>query len=113
MRSEKSGIEFYFRLIGGRCYADDVDDRTKKPKGNEDEEEDEEEDDEDMEEGDAADGMPVEALSAQQLQGAFGREALNMMGATFPHTSHIGDAAEFQKAEQSVQTKQPNGKLMI
>ena len=41
MRSEKSGIEFYFRSIGGRCYADDGDDVTKKPQGDEDEAEDE------------------------------------------------------------------------
>ena len=60
-----------------------------------------------------AEGMPIEAMSSKQLKGLFGREALDMMGAMFQHTSQIGEHAQFQTLESCLQTKSPNGRSEI
>ena len=118
-RNERSGIEFQFRAIGGRASSDD-DDEDKQQKKKRDGEEDEEDEDDDMDEeegldnGDGSESMiPIESMNAKQLRGLFGREALNIMGAMFQHTSQIGEPARFQTFDKCVQTKTPSGKLEI
>ena len=113
VRSEKSGIEFHFRSVGGRSYGDDDEEPKKEKKKEDDEEEEEEEDDEELEVDESGEGIPIEAMSTKQLKGLFGRDALNMMGAMFQHSSQIGESARFQPADKCVMTKKPNGKLEI
>ena len=109
LRSEKSGVEFHFRAVGGRNHSQGEDQKQSlAEQGDEEVDDDEEEEQEVVEE--ASDGMPIDSLSKKQLQGLFGRDALNMMGAMFQHSSQIGEPARFQSFDKSIQYTKASGK---
>ena len=116
-RNDRSGVEMVFRAVGGsRAGGDDDEEESKKKNpGEGDEEESEEEDDQDdgEQEAEGTEDLPIEALSTKQLKNLFGRDALNMVGAMFQHSSQIGEPARFQPLDKDVQYTKPNGRKAV
>ena len=111
---ERSGVEFTMRTIGAR----NVDTPEGEEEGDGDEAEQSDDDmgdDDDQPKEDADDNVgSLESMTPKQMKGAFGREALQVLGAMFQHQSKICAQARFlEKKDYVFQVKENGKKAML
>ena len=111
---ERSGVEFVMRTIGARsAEAQDNDDEEEDEAKSEDDAMDLDADDEKAEKQDDDVLGSMESMTPAQMKNAFGREALQILGAMFQHQSKICGQARFLEKKDYVYQVKESGKRTL